>query len=297
MNKKIVWGSFCGVMTGVCWGVSAVFGQFLFGDRAVTPQWLVAIRLLFAGIVLCTFSLIKNRETLLKLVRTPKHLIHAACAGVLGTMTFQLSSFKAVQTSNAGTATVLQYIAPIFVLIYLCIRFRKLPKKIEIVSICLAVTGIFLISTHGNIHELVMTPEGLFWGLALAFFMFLNTVLPEDLYKIYPTTIVSSIAFVCGGTVLTLIVRPWEADVVWDIPMLVAMFFIVIVGSIAAYLFYAQSIKLIGSEKASLCACSEPVTATLLSVVWLHTDFMIIDLIGFVLIISTIFLLTNTKES
>lgn len=296
MKNKLLFGSFCGVMTGVCWGVSAVFGQFLFGDRAVTPQWLVSIRLLFAGIVLCTFSLLKNRDTFLQLIKTPKHLIHAACAGVLGTMTFQLSSFKAVQTSNAGTATVLQYIAPIFVLIYLCIRFRKWPKKIELLSIALAIGGIFLISTHGNIHELIMTPEGLFWGLALAFFMFLNTVLPEDLYKIYPTTIVSSFAFLCGGTVLTLVVQPWKADVIWDLPMIVSMFFIVIIGSIAAYLFYAQAIKWIGPEKASLCACSEPVTATLLSVVWLHTNFMIIDLIGFVLIISTIFLLTTTKD-
>lgn len=296
MNKKMILGSFCGVMTGVCWGVSAVFGQFLFENRDITPQWLVAIRLLFAGVVLCTFSLIKNRETLTKLVKTPKHLIHAAFAGILGTMTFQMSSFKAVQTSNAGTATVLQYLAPVFILIYLCIRFKQLPKKIEVLSICLAVSGIFLISTHGNIHELVMTPEGLFWGLALAFFMFLNTILPEDLYKVYPTTIVSSVAFLCGGMVLTLIVRPWNADVVWDLPLIVSMFFIVVVGSVAAYLFYAQSIKLIGSEKASLCACSEPVTATILSVVWLHTNFMILDLLGFALIISTIFLLTKTDS-
>ena len=36
---------------------------------------------------------------------------------------------------------------------------------------------------HGNVHSLVMTPEALIWEIGCAFFMFMNTVLPESLYE------------------------------------------------------------------------------------------------------------------
>ena len=59
MNSK-VFGSFCGVMTGVCWGVSGVWGQFLFETRGIDSKWLVPIRILTAGIILLIYMYFKN---------------------------------------------------------------------------------------------------------------------------------------------------------------------------------------------------------------------------------------------
>lgn len=96
---------------------------------------------------------------------------------------FQFTFFGAVQRSNTGTATVLQYLAPVMVVIYVCISKKVMPKKMKIIAILLALGGIFHIFTHGNVHRLVMTPEALIWGIGCAFFMFLNTVLPEFMYE------------------------------------------------------------------------------------------------------------------
>ncbi len=85
---------------------------------------------------------------------------------------FQLTFFGTVQRSNAGTATVRQYLAPVFIIVYISIRGRRMPRKLEILSIALAISGIFLISTHGNIYSLVMTPDALNWGLGCAFLCF-----------------------------------------------------------------------------------------------------------------------------
>jgi len=295
-SKRSGFGIFCGIMTGVCWGVSGVFGQFLFENYGITENWLVPIRLTTAGIVLLIYLFIKERADLVRLTRNKKDLAWTAVAGILGTMMFQLTFFGSVHRSNAGTATVLQYLAPVFILVYLCLRDRKAPTAREIVAIVLAVAGIFLISTHGNIHEMVMTPEALAWGIACAFFMFLTTVLPEGLYKKYPTVVVTGWALLFGGVALNLIMRPWQYEAVWNLAVFISLFFIIIGGSVAAYLFYASSIVHIGPEKASLCACIEPVTATVLSALWLKTDFAIIDLVGFVLIIITVVIL-NTDHS
>ena len=68
MKKQLLIGSLCGIMTGICWGVSGVFGQFLFETRGIQTTWLVPIRLLTSGILLFSYMLFKNREELLSLI-------------------------------------------------------------------------------------------------------------------------------------------------------------------------------------------------------------------------------------
>ncbi len=284
-GKKSLLGAFLGLSAGVLWGVSGVFGQFLFETRDIKVSWLIPVRLITSGILMAAVLLCTNRDEMLKLCRNRRDLLQTMIAGICGTMTFQVAFFGAVQRSNAGTATVLQYLCPVLVMVYVCIRDRKRPDRAQLAAIILAVSGIFLISTHGNVQSLVMTPE----GLGCAFCMFLNTVVPESLYQRYSSTVIVGWSLLFGGIVLTLLFRPWIYEVRWDGMVLVSLFFIIIGGSAAAYLLYAYSVRFSGPAKASLYACIEAVTATVFSAVWLKTPFMLIDLAGFVLILSTVF--------
>ena len=67
--------------------------------------------------------------------------------------------------------------------------------------------------------------------------------------------------------------------------------YIILFGTMISFSLYLQSVKLIGSVKASLFACVEPVSATVLAAVWMKVSFAPIDLLGFVMIIATIFIL------
>lgn len=291
MKSKQIPGIICGLLTGICWGVSGVFGQFLFQTRGVETTWLVPIRLTTAGIVLCIWTMLKNREPLVALLRSRRDLLQALAAGVFGTMMFQLTFFGTVQRSNAGTATILQYLCPLMVMLYVCVRAKRFPKGPEVVSIVLALIGVFLISTHGSLNELAISTDTLVWGIMCAFFMSLSTVIPEKLYDRHPSSVVTSVAILAGGVVLSLILRPWEYSVKIDFAVLVSLFFIIIGGSVAAYLFYALSIKMIGPERASLCATVEPVVATVFAAAWLKTPFHMIDLVGFACILIMVVIL------
>lgn len=296
-KKNILFGNFCGIMTGICWGVSGVFGQYLFENKGIDSLWLVPIRMFSASIFLMMYIFATQRKEALCLLHNRKDFVLAILMGICGTMMFQLSFFLAVQNSNAGTATVLQYLCPVITMLYVCFRDRKLPHGLEILSIILALGGIFLISTHGNVHSLVITPAALFWGIATAFFMFLDTVIPEKLYAKYPSTVIVGWAFLFSGITLCLIFHPWKYHVTIDLAVMVSLVFIILGGSVFAYLFYGNAIKRIGPAKSSLFACSEPVAAALLSALWLKTDFALIDLVGFALIISTLFILSRSKQT
>ena len=71
----------------------------------------------------------------------------------------------AISYSNAGTATVLQHTGPVLILAYLCIRTLKPPKKREVVAIVFALAGTFILATHGNFHEMVLTKQALVGAL------------------------------------------------------------------------------------------------------------------------------------
>ena len=58
---------------------------------------------------------------------------------------------------------------------------------------------------------------------------------------------------------------------------------------------YLQAVKDIGAAKASLIASVETVSATAFAVLWLGTAFEAMDFVGFVFIMSTVFLLANFR--
>ncbi len=297
MKRNYLLGCFCGVMTGICWAVSGVFGQFLFEQRGIVAAWLVPVRLVSSGVLLFTYLFFTDREGLLAIPRCRRDLLHTVFAGVCGTMAAQAAFFWAVQASNAATATVLQYLAPVIILIYTCLRRKRRPAGVEVLAMVLALGGIFLIATHGNIRTLVMTPRGLLWGLGNALGMVMNSVIPVGLYRKYSTQAVMAWSFLFGGAALLLLTRPWQYEVHWNGELLLAMFVIVAVGSVAAFWLYAVSVKLIGPARASLFSTSEPVSATVLSALFLGTSFMAVDLVGFAMILAIVFLLTLTKRT
>ena len=90
----------------------------------------------------------------------------------------QYAYLSAIQYTNAGTATVLQYVTPVLILAFVCAKNRRFPTVSELVAIVMAIAGTFIIATHGQVTELAITPIGLFWGLSSAVTYALYILLP-----------------------------------------------------------------------------------------------------------------------
>ncbi len=60
------------------------------------------------------------------------------------------------------------------------VRNKKVPQRIEMLALVLAVGGTFLLATHGNITNLAISTETLVWGLASAVAMALYNLIPEN---------------------------------------------------------------------------------------------------------------------
>lgn len=213
---------------------------------------------------------------------------------VFGLAACQITYLLAIQNSNAGTATVIQYIAPVLVVLYLCLRGHRRPLKREVLAIALVITGTFLVATHGNPGSLALTPAGLFWSLVSAVTYAMYTLIPRRLMLHYGSVPVVAGALLIGGIIFSAALQSWTVDPGFDSSGWLLLFFgLVLFGTIIGFTLYFQAVKDIGATKTGIVASIETVSATLFAVLWLGTSFSWIDIVGFVFIMATVFVLAK----
>lgn len=204
-------------------------------------------------------------------------------------MNSQLSYFLAVKYSNAPTATVIQYLQPVIIIVWLAFAQRQWPRRIDCISIVIALVGTFYLVTGGRLDTLTLTPVALFWGLWCAVAAALYTLLPQPLLKSYDSLAVCGLAMLVSGIVLTptLFTAPWPQLTSGDWWL---VGYIVIGGTMLAYTMFLQSIRYISPSVTGILSAFEPLVATLLAVTLLGTRMTMAGVIGSLLILLTTFL-------
>ncbi len=292
-NAQTLRGVLCVLIGGCCWAFSGSCGQYLFMHYNVNPVWLTAVRMLLSGGMITVYMLLRHMDKVKTLISNRKDSLVMLAYAVLGLMLTQFTYFEAINSTNAGTATVLEYIGPVLIMMVVCVANKRLPTLKEGLSICLVVVGIFFIATHGDWGNVIINHSGLFWGLFSAVAMVFYTLLPKTIMPKYGTIMVTGIGILLGGLVFCAITQPWPLRIELPADGVLALMGIVTLGTLVAFPLYLQGVNDIGPVKASMLAGIEPVCATILSVVWLDSVFVIQDFIGFVCILATVFLLSN----
>lgn len=288
-------GICCTLFGGIAWGFSGACGQYLFTNYGVPTDFLTCVRMLISGTILAVLCLIRSRKNMLAIWKNKKDVLQLVAFALAGLLFVQYTYLTTISHSNAGTATVLQYLGPVVILAAACVKGKCLPKRIEVIAMVLALGGTFLLATHGNIHTMVLSKPALFWGLLSAVALALYTTLSYNIARKYGSDVVMCYGLLIGGAVFALIPGTLSHGVAMGFDGYLAMGGIMLVGTVFAYTIYIHGVSLIGPVKGSLISSIEPVSATLFAVFWLGTKFQIIDLLGFVCILSTIFLLAKRE--
>ena len=289
-------GIFCTLLGGSLWGFSGACSDYLFTNYTVDSGWLTVVRMLGAGIALTAVNLIGGRKRAFEIWRDGRDAVQLVIFALLGLAFSQYAYLTSIDHSNAGTATVLQYLGPVLIMALVCVKNRRLPDRREGIAIVLAVGGTYLLATHGNPGTMVLSRLGLIWGLLSAVSLALYTLLPSKIIPKWGSMIVTGWAMLLGGIGMGLAIQVWTIPVSLDIYGWLAVSGMVVMGTLLAYTLYLQGVGDIGAVRASMLASVEPVSATVISTLWLGTRFMWIDLVGFAAIIATVFLLAKKEE-
>lgn len=292
-KQRALRGVLCTTVGGVCWGVSGACGQYLFESCGIQPIWLVCVRMLWGGLVLTLLALPKHGRDLLALIRQPMELIKLIALGLFGLLLCQYSYLTAIGYTNAGTTTVLQNLNLVFIMLITCVHARKRPGRTQTAALTLALAGTFILATGGDPRQMSISSHGLFWGLLTAVAVTVYTLLPRPLIQRWGKEIVTGAGMLIGGVFINLAARSWNLSASLSWRGWLAVGGAVVLGSIVAFPLFMQGIADVGPVKSSMLAATEPVSATVCSALWLHTEFSPADLVGFSLILATIFLLAR----
>lgn len=286
-------GTLLAIAAAIMWGLSGACAQFLFQQRHVGIDWLVTVRLLVAGTLLLLYAGSRHGRAVLLPWRAPASAASMIIFGVVGMLGVQYTYFAAIRHSNAATGTVLQYLGPACIAVWLALVRRAPPSRAECAAILLAFIGTLLLVTHGRVGQLVITPAALCWGLASAIALAFYTLQPVRLLRDSDAATVAGWGMLVGGLACAMFSQPWRLSGDWDTGAALAAGFVILFGTLLAFLFYLSAVGRIGPQKTSLLACAEPLAATIAALAWLGIPFGVADALGSACILATLFVLSG----
>ena len=287
MNAKVKGTAFA-LFGGACWGLSSVVGKLLFDMRGMNAEWLVTARLVFGGFIMLCFAAFQKKGEIFKIWKEKKTAFSMILFAALGMLACQLTYFLCVQYSNPATATVLQYTSPVMIMLLCLFLDRKLPRIIDIIVLIAVVVGVFLMSTHGNIHSLAISQKALILGITTAITVVFYTVWPVRLLREYGSTLVIGWGMFIGGIMLMPFSKFWAPPGRWDWVTVTLVAIVVVFGTIVSFSCYLKGVMYLGPVKSSLFACMEPLVSTILTIFLLHQAFVAADIVGIALIIVSV---------
>lgn len=274
----------------ILWGLSGTVAQYLFQEQGFQLGWLVTTRLIISGVLLLIIaSGGSDRKKIFSIWKLPKDWIQLIIFGILGMLAVQYTYFAAVEVGNAATATLLQFLGPLFITVYMAIRLWKRPNPRELIAVGVALLGVFFLVTNGSIETLTIPGSAIAWGLASAVALAFYTLYPIQLLKRWNSALIVGWGMVIGGIGLSFVNPPWVTHGhQWSLLNIGLVGFVIIFGTLIAFYLYLDSLRYIKPVETSLLASAEPLSAAIAAIVWLHIPFGVMQMIGGLCIICTV---------
>lgn len=297
-RERFFLGVACALAGGALWGFSGACSQYLFANYDIDASFITAVRMLGSGVLFLVLLLATRRERLFAMLRDRASRRHLIIFGVFGLFACQFSYIASIGCTNAGTATVLQSLGTVWVMLAACALARKPPRAGEALGLAFALAATFLIATQGDPSSLALPAAGLAWGIASSLTVAIYIMYPKRLMFVWGTLPTTGVGMAIGGVAAGVM---WAAPAVWgrevsvpalDTTGMLVLAAIVVLGTFAAFALYLHGVALVGPVKGSLLGAMEPVSATVFAALWLGTSFTGYDWIGLMLMVSMILLVS-----
>ena len=286
-------------LAGIFWASSGVAVQDFFAHSEKSAMELTNIRMCLAGAILILVAARRKNFfiSLGILKRHPRLWLDVIIYGVIGVMFMQFTYFQAISIGGAAATTVITYACPAMVVAWESFYHKRLPRRGEVIAVILAISGVFLLVTGGNPTKLLVPLGCVVWSLLSGAAFAFSAIFPKHLFakKIDPYFLTGVGMFIGGLTTFALIdEKNWlpffESDVLFDVS------WIIIFGTVAAFLSFNAGLKFLTPEEASITATTEPAASVIISRIIFGTAFGAIESLGIILVLLAIVMPSVVKR-
>ncbi len=285
-------------LPGACLSRIAVLHPAL---RPIDPLILSQTRTTFSLLVL--LLLLVGSQGWRRVILPTRDLAYCFLLGTLGVAVSNYFYYVAIQRTNVATAIIVQYTAPVWVLLYVVARGQQKLSWEKLVAVALAVTGIALVigiigtKPHDD-RGLRLDSYGLIAALLASFsFAFYNVgghqiLARYDRWRVLVWTLTASAAF-------WLVVNPpWKILAAHYAPAQWAFLFVFsMISVLGAFSLYFLGLQHLEPTRAIIASCLEPVFSILLAALLLGEVLRPVQTAGIVFVLAAIVIVQRPGRS
>ena len=278
------------------WGVAATLGRAAFTGRLLSGgQALAPIDPLILSQSRVTFSFLTLLPILAwragwgRLRLPPADVGRIVLLGVLGLAASNFFYYLAIQRTNVATAIMVQYTAPIWVLVYMVARGRQKPTLPRLAAVALAIAGTAIVINVFGSGELRLDTIGVAAALLAAVAFAFYNILGHGILGRYDRWTVILYSIGSASLFWMLVNPPWKIAAAhhsggqWLFLLIFAL-----ISSLAPFSFYFAGLQHLEPTRAIVASCLEPVFAIVIAAIALGEVMRPWQAAGIVLVLAAI---------
>jgi len=278
------------------WGVAATLGRAAFTGRLLPHgQSLRAIDPLILSQSRATFSLLVLLVVLLA-VRGPRRLRlpmadmrRMFVLGILGVAASNYLYYLAIQRTNVATAIILQYTAPVWVLLYTVARGVQKPTLQRIAAVGLAVAGIALVIGVFGAGGFRLDTLGVIAALLAAFSFAFYNVGGHSILARYDRWTVLLYTLISASLFWMVVNPPWKiAAAHYANSQWLFLLGFSLISVLGPFSFYFAGLQHLEPTRAIVVSCLEPVFSIVIAAVVLGEVLRPLQTLGILLVLVAI---------
>lgn len=295
-NNQVIKGMTWAGFASLSWGISGTVLQLISQDLAVPGPWMFSTRTTVTGVILLLLSAVIYRGQIFNVFKTKAALLSVVTYGLFGLAANLITFYYSIQTGNASTATILQYLSPLFIVLGGIFFYRNRPLRSDLLAFVVALVGVLLCITRGDLTHLAIPLVSLLWGLGSGITAAFYVVLPQKASATNPPLVVLGWGTMIAGLFFNLL-HPFWVDVPPLTPTLVSSVATVIFfGTILPFGMLLYASRMAPSDVVSIMDALQPIMTTILSVIFFHLAINFFEVLGIVLVLIAIYILQNGRR-
>ena len=256
-------------------------------------------------IILILFFLLFNRSALPAKKGEIKWLI---AFGLVGVILVQALYFVAISRIYLGTALLIEFTAPVWILLFLRFVLKKQVDKLLWLALALSFSGLVVVAQAWK----GLTLDGI--GLIAAFFdsiaLAAYFLLAEKIGKTRSSAAMMVWGFAVGTLVMAVFLPLWDYPTQYltmqmqlpgilsqfSLPGWVLVLWVIVMGTLVPYLFVIGGLRILSASTASVIGILEPVLASFFAWWLLSEALNNVQVAGAIVVVIGIYLANRAKE-
>jgi drug/metabolite transporter (DMT)-like permease len=283
-------GLLAAVVAAHLWAVSGVFGKIAM-TGSLSPARLVFYRSVLSASVLLAVLLWRDR-TLLRL--SLRDLPFFLAMGMFGLALTQFTYYAAIQSLSVGMAILLQYLAPLWMLLFERFWLRVPLSQAQLAALTLALAGCAMVSIEagstrhfGNVGVLL----GLTAGVCFAFY----TLMTRHALRSHRDLTILFYSFLFSALFWSASPESWQPLSQIESFKLWMILYVAVFGTIFPYLLFMRAMKHLSASSTGIISTLEPVVAAVIAWIFLHERLTGLQVVGGLCVLLAIVILQKAS--